>query len=135
MTPIQVSDGLQIPRTELPQIDYKHHERIKQDMDKDGINYVEGTLPASRLKPSQDELNPDKIKSIIETGQVNEPKTIFISREGYIVDGHHTWAAKLKHDSDSVINVIGVDMNIIDLIMWLHDKTFTYTKNINEGRK
>jgi hypothetical protein len=30
----------------------------------------------------------------------NEPRTIFVSKEGYIVDGHHGWAAKLENDED-----------------------------------
>lgn len=82
---------------------------------------------ASHLKASQIELNGAKVASMtqaLDAGQKlgGDPR-IFVSHDGYIVDGHHRWAANVGHDlgdasgeQDVKMPVARVDMDIIELL-------------------
>ena len=130
-----LSTTLGIPREHLPQIDFSDHELAMDELKKDGTKFAIGTVKCSKLKPSQDQLNVEKINKMIDDNQHKEDRQIFVSREGFIVDGHHGWAAKLTSDSDSTIGVVIVDLNIIDLLNWFNDQDFTFVKKITEGKK
>ena len=47
---------------------------------------------------------------------------IFVSRDGYVIDGHHRWAAQVARDykdgdgDDLNMNVKVVDMDIMDVL-------------------
>lgn len=71
---------------------------------------------------------------MIDDKVYDEPRTIFVSKEGYIVDGHHGWAAKLQHDRESTIDVIAVNMCIIDLINWFNSRDDSYQIEIYEQK-
>lgn len=120
-----------IPREELPQIEDEHFDNVLEELDG---QYQKVVMPCNKLKPSQDELNIDKISGMIEQGNHLNKRTLFISKDNFIVDGHHVWAARLTDDENSEIDCIQIDMNIIDLINWFNTKDFTYTKNISEGK-
>jgi hypothetical protein len=123
-----------IPRNELPQIDFDHYDDILSSLKKSGIDCVIGKVSCDKLKPSQDDLNKEKVQSMLDNGSYNEDRTLFVSKEGFIVDGHHTWAAKYSYDKKMPIKVVMVKMNIIDLINWFNSQDFTYTKEIHESK-
>lgn len=123
-----------IPRNQMPQIDYEKFDQVKSDLSDFGIEYAIGTIKCNKLKPQQLDLNHDKIKQMIADNVHNEPRTIFVSKEGYIVDGHHGWAAKLENDEDQTIEVIAVDMCIIDLINWINSRADSYHIEIYEQK-
>lgn len=122
-----------IEREELPQIDMENLQNILRDLEADGIEYSTGTASTSKLKPTQSQLNIDKIQSMIDDEVYNTDRQLFISKEGYIVDGHHYWGACT--DNRTRINVILVKLNIIDLINWFNNHEATDHKTINESRK
>ena len=65
-----------------------------------GIRSSEGSMPAAKLKASQSELVGPKV-----AGMMTNPKydpaaePIFVSRDGYVIDGHHRWAAIVGRDA------------------------------------
>lgn len=126
--------SLQIPRKDLPQVDFKQFDNIKKILQNNGITCIDTVVTADSIKPVQDQLNTDKIQEIIETGQVDEDRILLLSNNNYIPDGHHYWAAKVFIDPTSEINVIRIDMNIIDLILWLKNQKFVEFKAITEGQ-
>lgn len=128
------NNSIGIPRNELPQIDFKYFNNILQSLEKNDIEYKSGKVSCDKLKPSQYDLNKEKIQSMLDNEAYNEDRTIFVSKEGYIVDGHHYWATKYSYDKTSPINVILVKMNIIDLINWFNDQDFTYSIEIHESK-
>lgn len=134
MTVYKLKTTIGIPRENLPQIEEEHFDNVIDLLD-GNYDYEEKICKCSELKPSQDELNIDKISGMIKQKNHLNDRTLFISNDNFIVDGHHVWAARLTDDEDSEIDCIQVDMNIIDLINWLNTQDFTYTKNINEGKK
>jgi hypothetical protein len=128
------NNSIGIPRNELPQIDFKYYDDILNNLEKDGIEFKIGKLPCNKLKPSQDNLNKEKVQSMLDNEAYNEDRTLFISKEGYIVDGHHTWAAKYSYDKNMPIKVVLVKMNIVDLVNWFNDQDFTYSIEIHESK-
>ena len=80
---------------------------------------------ASHLKASQMELIGPKVIGIagaMETGTLPD-SPIFISQDGYVLDGHHRWAATIASDlfgdqdlGDLSMNVVRIDIPISQLI-------------------
>lgn len=64
-----------------------------------GINTTKEKVQAASLKASQSELIGSKVAKMM-TGKKDPGKTrILVSRDNYIVDGHHHWAAQIGRDS------------------------------------
>lgn len=88
--------GMHVPRIEMPQIPDEERPQFLADIAREnGVNTTEERVDPTTLKPWQSEIsaagaaynfrsNPDGIP---------DEKRILISKDGYIIDGHHTWAA------------------------------------------
>lgn len=89
------------------------------------------SMPAVEMKATQNQLNADKVAGMAWALATN-PKTkdpkhplrqpLIVSRDGYVLDGHHRWAALVTADvmagksGATDIPVIKVDMDIEDLV-------------------
>ena len=68
-----------------------------------GVETREGRVPAAQLKASQSELKGKTVafmmskegKKIVDL----DNQSIFVSSDGYVIDGHHRWAAMVGLDS------------------------------------
>lgn len=106
-------------------------EFVQSLIDK-GIELSDPTdVPASKLKASQDEVNGGKVVGMAQAmreGKIPEAP-IFITRDGYIVDGHHRWAAKVAVDLDDGVRgdvtmpVRVIDMDIMAALEYANDFT------------
>lgn len=97
-----------------------------------GYNVVTGELmPATEMKATQNELKGDQVAgmawSLMTDPEARKPdsdlrKPLIVSRDGYVLDGHHRWAAlatydMMKGESDVLdVPVIKVDTDIEDLV-------------------
>jgi hypothetical protein len=89
-----------------------------------GIKVTDKTVPAARLRATQSELVGPKVAGMVSSRLAgkfpDEPwnKPIYVTRDGYIIDGHHRWAAKVGVDAadgtlgDEPMAVYEVDMDI-----------------------
>lgn len=101
-----------IPRAEMPQIKAEHRGAMVQFMKGRDITHEQDTVPASELKPTQAEFSPAKVKKAMEFDDGN--RSILVSSDGYVLDGHHQWlAAREKGES---VDVIRLDAPIDTLI-------------------
>ena len=117
--------GQPIPRDKMPQLAGKPKagspaaDASKFPVDKDGevnvgdafVKYLqekgietrEGQVPVAQLKASQSELKGKTVAFMMSPkGQKAvdlEEQSIFVSSDGYVIDGHHRWAAKVGLDS------------------------------------
>jgi hypothetical protein len=100
-----------------------------------GVGVTETTMPASHLKATQMELDGAKVASMVaklrKLGAKAKDNPIFVSNDGYVLDGHHRWAANAVLDSDdnefgnTEMTVIQVDMEIgklLDYANWFADE-------------
>lgn len=131
----ELTNTIGISREELPQINFDFLEDILGKFESEGIKVRSGTVPVTDLKPCQDKLNNDKIESIVKDGAWEDDRKLFISKDGFIVDGHHYWAANMVKDPSRRLGVYLVDMNIIDLINWFNSSKFSENRKITEGKK
>lgn len=90
-----------------------------------GVNVEPDTELASFLRASQRQLIGAKVAGIagrIKSGKDTAPdERLFVSRDNYVVDGHHRWAAKIALDyedgkGDLAMNIERIDMDILDVL-------------------
>lgn len=127
-----------IPNTNL-NLDFNRHElpQLKtddflNDLTKNNINYQIVSVNPKDLIPTQNEYNSDKLKSLVlslRSGAENKP--IMVSKDNYILDGHHRWAACSHINCEQPIYYI--DKGIHDIMDFVKDKEYAKYKSINES--
>lgn len=93
----------EIKRSDMPQIKGKSIPEMLEIFDEYGIPYEEIEVKVDMLKPVQEDVKPEKIESIvndIKSGKKMPP--IIISKDLYIIDGHHRWLAYKELDEISI---------------------------------
>jgi hypothetical protein len=117
-------DNLGIPRNKMPQVPSDTKAVYVLEMEKRGARVVRGVADPSKLHPIQAEISASKVglimKKLREKGTATDDGgRIIISKDNYVIDGHHRWAAAAMlsfEDSSIKLPVIRVDMNHKDLI-------------------
>lgn len=115
------SESKGIPRVEMPQLkgvpaegsraaafepdsrgEVDLSSQFMEHMRNKGYAIQETTELATYLKASQNELNGVKVAGIANAIRENklDEASLFVSRDNYIVDGHHRWAATVGVDLD-----------------------------------
>lgn len=106
------SGTLDIPRAEMPQIKAEHRGAMVNFLNARGIVSTQEEVQASSLKPTQQEFSPAKVKKA--KAFKGGDRSILVSSDGHVVDGHHQWMAKL--DANEPIKVIRLDAPIRQLL-------------------
>lgn len=115
---IELKYGLHIPREDMPQI--KNEASFKQFLDQANIGYEELEIPARDIKYTQKQIFPGVVKDLqkrkgrewLKSGD----NAVVISRDNFLVDGHHRVYALRDIDPDETIEVLRVDLPIGQLI-------------------
>jgi hypothetical protein len=98
---------------------------FKKMLKEKGIKIAETEIPSDSLKATQSELVGSKVAGMAKAldNDPNHPAItapIYVSRDGYVVDGHHRWAAvtsaAIKAGKPANMKVIVIDMDIKDVI-------------------
>ena len=110
-----------------------------ENLKKKGISFKNGEMASTDMKATQNELDGAKVMSMANTlvrpnevgikpenlkgAQANLTAPLIVSRDGYVLDGHHRWAAVSVKDlmegrgeNPTKLNVIIIDMEIEDLV-------------------
>jgi hypothetical protein len=115
-------EGLGIKRKDMPQIPMEMRKQFIQDMADKGISTELKKVNAMDLKPSQSEISATKTARLYEHFEkdgIPTDKAILVSKDGFVVDGHHHWAAAAAMGlmgKNSKIPVIVMDTNIKDAL-------------------
>jgi|GEM_PF-4829795 len=123
-TQLYDEDNLGIPRNQMPQVPSDTKAVFISEMEKRGARVQRGVADPSKLHPIQAEMSASKVGLIMKSLRKKGMKTddggrIIISKDNYVIDGHHRWAAAAMlsfEDSSVKLPVIRVDMNHKDLI-------------------
>ena len=143
-TNLYCDKNLGIPREDMPQFKGKPQEGTPAAaMDKDvsgevdtepmfrkmlagrGVKVVDTEIPSDRLKATQSELVGAKVAGMekaLESDPTHSAITapIYVSRDGYVVDGHHRWAAitskAIRDGKPTMMKVHVIDMDAKDII-------------------
>ena len=137
-TNLYCDGNLGIPREEMPQFKGKPIEgsrASKMPLDKSGevdtepvfkemlkqkgIKTIQTEMPADKLKATQSELVAAKVLGMLGAldKDPNHPgitAPIYVSRDGYVVDGHHRWAAVVAYNAKHPNAQIPMRVTVID---------------------
>lgn len=94
-----------------------------------GVSSKEMQVEAGSLKASQAELIGAKVAKIMARGKGKMSRgPIYVSRDNYVIDGHHRWAAAIGLDLKDgmggfAIDVVKIDMPISEVLQVARDFT------------
>lgn len=119
-TPQPGSPADKLPKDESGEVDTE--EFFKKMLNKKGIKVSEPTeVPPDRLKATQSELVGVKVAGMsIVLADPKHPAyskitaPIYVSNDGYVLDGHHRWAAVVAHNASNPNNPIPMNVRVID---------------------
>ena len=99
-------EGMGIARKDMPQIPGKERARFLEEIEKsDGITVEKEKIDPTTLKPIQKEISAARSGAIYnkfrEDGEIPKNERILISKDGFVVDGHHTWGAAVAFAFDN----------------------------------
>lgn len=123
-TQLYDEDNLGIPRKQMPQVPSDTKGAFINEMEKRGARVQRGVADPSKLHPIQAEMSASKVGLIMKSLRKKGVKTddggrIVISKDNYVIDGHHRWAAAamLTFEGNPIkLPVIKVDINHRELI-------------------
>lgn len=101
-----------VPRADMPQIKAEHRGAMTNFINARDVSHREETISADTLKPTQAEFSRDKVAKAIGFDGGN--RSILVSRDGHILDGHHQWMAALEKGEP--VKAIRFDANIDQLL-------------------
>jgi hypothetical protein len=122
----KIPGSLGIPRSDMPQLATKRGEEtidltpnFLKHMSDSGIPVTTENVPAKNLNPVQDEVNENNIKRMMErtTSGERAAQGVVISKDNYILDGHHEWVAYSRlYGKDTHLKVYRVGLPINKLM-------------------
>lgn len=110
-------------RSELPQIPYDKEEFVI-----DVLDLNKRRVFARDIKPAQKHILKSKVIDKIDTDQ--HKRKYVISKDWYLVDGHHSWATCIPENN--AIDVYQSDLDIHDLVRTLKDDLGYGSKDIKD---
>jgi hypothetical protein len=122
------SKSLNIARGHMPQIEYKNQADFVGFLKNKGYKVEKKRINPKKLRASQKNFNQEKIVGLMGK---DLDKPIFVSKDNYVLDGHHRWLAAWNNGDDIVGLVI--DANAMEVIELMREYPKSYTKNINES--
>ncbi len=110
------SGTLGIPRAEMPQIKSGDRAAMVQFLRARGIDSKQEEVDPASLKPTQAEFSPAKVEGAKNFTGGN--RSILISEDNHVVDGHHQWLAALQEGKP--LRVIRLMAPIARVLMMAH---------------
>ena len=120
LSPPMCHENLGISRADMPQLDDAVLPNFLKSYQDKGISVKKGSIEVGRLKATQKEISAEKATGMADAYKEGSydpsKKPIIISKDGYVLDGHHRWAAMVVTDPASTMRVYQVDTDIQTLL-------------------
>ena len=119
-----------IPRHLLPQIPSNKLSEFVDHLRENGVKSGVAALPVVQLKPIQAHVNRKKVESLkVKDDLIKKP--LIVTRDGFIVDGHHRWLA-LRENQVSMVPCVVCFCSLKEIIELAHDFDHSYVKSVHE---
>jgi hypothetical protein len=112
-----------IPRVQMPQLDSEQTKAFRKYLEAKGYAVEKTKELSSHLRATQDELDGAKVAAVAAKlkADPDKAKRLIVSRDNYILDGHHHWAAEIGLDAkdnkfDGKTKISRVDISITQLL-------------------
>jgi hypothetical protein len=121
------ADTKGIPRIKMPQMDDEQTKEFIQQLKDEGYAVEKGKEKSENLRATQNQLIGAKVAKFYNRIRKDpdfkgDDKRLVVSRDDYVLDGHHHWAAQIAADAkdnklgDHKTRVFRVDIGIIELL-------------------
>jgi hypothetical protein len=125
--------NLGIPRDAMPQIDFKYREEFIEFIKANKVKVRNIRVPARSLKMAQGEYNRDKVGTIMDSGNLGGAP-IFVSKDGYVIDGNHRLIAHLNlPGASSYIGVTELGLDARSLLTLIRSFPKVRYRNLNNS--
>ena len=124
----QQSGSLGVPRADMPQIRADHRGAMVNFMNARGVTHEEQTVPARSLRPTQAEFSPERVGRA--AAREGTERSILVSGDGYVLDGHHQWLAKREAGDD--VKVIRLNAPMADLLPLAREFPSSFTDQASQ---
>jgi hypothetical protein len=128
-------NSLNIPREQMPQISDSNKMEFVDWLEEQGIVVQYMEIPVAMLRSVQDTINLKKVENLANTmpdGAMRKP--VIVSKDHYILDGHHRWLALLNRDPHQAIAAYRVNIPIKELLAISRNYRQTFYKT-PEGQR
>lgn len=122
--------GLNRNRLSMPQIPKEHQADFLESLKAQGIDVKRESVSPTSLLPTQNEIDAGRVgQKLLDYDKGKTIRPVMVSKDSYVLDGHHRWAVEVALDVESP--QAGIKMPVIR-IMQDHDKALrtmlAYTK-------
>ncbi|TRO14104.1 hypothetical protein EQ826_21305 [Ectopseudomonas mendocina] len=124
----QQSGSLGVPRSEMPQIRADHRGAMVNFMNARGVAHEEQTVPARSLRPTQAEFSPERVGRA--AAREGTARSILVSGDGYVLDGHHQWLAEREAGGD--VKVIRLNAPMAELLPLAREFPSSFTDQASQ---
>ena len=131
---ISPHNSMGIKREDMPQISGKDIPEFLKHLQVKGIGVVETEMSVEELKPTQGELETDKADRILKNAKEALKGRIFVSEDGYVLDGHHRWLALLREDRDNMVDVYEIKLNAKEALKVMHSFSKSFKSDIKDKK-
>lgn len=108
---------LDIPRAQMPQVKSEHRGAMVNFLNARGIEHEAVEVPAGKLKPTQREFSAEKVQAARDNA--GGDRSILISADNHVLDGHHQWLAELG--GSEPVKAIRLNAPIRELLDQVHE--------------
>jgi hypothetical protein len=119
------SGTLGIARADMPQVKSEHRGALVNFLAARGVSHTQEEVAADSLLPTQAEFSPAKVKKA--AGFTDNNRSILVSSDNHVLDGHHQWLASLADGKP--VKVVRLDAPIGKLIELAHEFPRSTTAN------
>lgn len=113
-------EDLGISRASMPQFPKANLDMLLADLHSDGIPVYRMKAPVASIKPSQRGHNPANAVGIAQKMAAGTfpVKPLLVSKDWYLLDGHHRWAASSLLDPKGNVPVIWIGLPFRELLSY-----------------
>jgi hypothetical protein len=114
--------GVKVSRAEMPQVPGSKKAEFIAELDAKGVKSTRESVDPKSLKPIQSEISGQKSGQMLQSmrdGKLLEgDNPLIVSRDGFVVDGHHRWAAAVarSYEVPVALPVLRIDMDAAQLL-------------------
>lgn len=112
--------GLGVPRAEMPQIKSGARGGLIKYLEGKNVSYVKEKVSCATLKPTQKEYSKEKLEGW-KKGISESTRSLLVSSDNHLLDGHHQWLAAMETNPESEISVIKFSVGIQELLSLCKD--------------